>query len=117
MLFIRQRSERRSIVSCLDDISGCDNILESVSFGHVSAFLSLATNHQDGVVSLCHFAHGRVATDELARVDFQVELVAEIEASLFLCLSAAVGQENIRTRILPLDVNSPIVNRYPSPQG
>lgn len=57
-----------------------------------------------------------MATDELAWVDFQVELFAEIEASLFLCLSAAVGQENIRTKILPLVVNSPSIgNCYPSP--
>jgi hypothetical protein len=44
-----------------------------------------------------------VAADELARVDFQVELFAEIEASLFLRLSATVGQENIRARIFLLD--------------
>jgi hypothetical protein len=44
-----------------------------------------------------------VAADELARVHFQVELSAEIEASLFLRLSATVGQENIRARIFLLD--------------
>jgi hypothetical protein len=45
----------------------------------------------------------RVVAEGYGFKDFQVELFAEIEASLFLRLSATVGQENIRARIFLLE--------------
>jgi hypothetical protein len=85
-------------VSRLDDIAGRDDIFESISLGHDTALLALAADHQDSVVFLCHITHGGVTANELARVDLEVELATEIEASLFLGLTTAIGEENVRTK-------------------
>jgi hypothetical protein len=41
-----------------------------------------------------------VAADKLSRIDIEVELMAQIEATLFLGLAATVGQEDVWTGIL-----------------
>lgn len=38
-----------------------------------------------------------MAANELARVDLEVELATEIEASFFFGLTTAIGEENVRT--------------------
>jgi hypothetical protein len=49
------------------------------------------------VVFFGHFAHGGVTANELARVDLEVKLATEIETALFLGLTPAISEENVRT--------------------
>ena len=54
-----------------------------------------AANHQNGVIFLGHFTHGCVTADELAGRDFELELAAEVETTLFFGFAAAVGDEDV----------------------
>ena len=76
VFLLRQFAEGRCILLRLDYVAGCDDVLESVFPGDVAALLAFAADYKDGVVSLGHFAHGRVPADELAGAHLVFELAA-----------------------------------------
>ena len=89
-----------------DDVSGGDDVGEAVAFGDVPAFLAFAADDEDGVVLCCHFFHGRVAADELARGDFELELSGQVEAPLLFGFAAAVGDEDVGSIRYRMDCQS-----------
>ena len=67
------------------------------------------------MVLVGEFAHGSVATNELAGGDFHFELVGELDASLFFGLAAAVGHEDVGARVVGLEPVAVVGGSRPTP--
>jgi hypothetical protein len=66
------------VLVVFNNVPGGDYILEAVPFRDMAALLAFAAHDEDSLVLLCHFAHWRVAADELAGGHFHLELPAEV---------------------------------------
>lgn len=95
--FIGEFAERCCVLVVLDNVSGSDDVLEAVALGHGSTLLAFTTDNQDGFVLLGHLPHGSVSTDELARGNFHLKLIGELDASLFLRLTTSICDKDVGT--------------------
>jgi hypothetical protein len=100
VLVFRKYAERRNRRLPLHDIAGCDHILEAVAFGHVPTLFTVAAHDENRLVGLCHFSHGGVATDELARRYCHTELLAQIETALLFSLATALIAPKSESRLV-----------------
>ena len=62
-LFFGQLAEGGGSLIVLDNITGSDNVSESIALCYLSAFLTLATNYEDGIILRNHLSHGRMTCD------------------------------------------------------
>ena len=98
MLFRSELAEGSGGRVVLDDVAGCDDILEAVTLSNETALFTLTADNKDGAVLLSHFPHGGVAANKLARLDVLLELLGEVATALLFGLATTVGKEDVRSR-------------------
>ena len=92
-----QLSERGGSVVIFDNVTRGDDIFEAISLRNKSAFFTFSADDLDCVIFLSQLSHRRVATNKLARRDFHLQLVRQVETSFFFCFPTTIGDEYIWT--------------------